>query len=90
VVLRTEAASGETTVLFTTDCALNRSALVHAARKLGRPELAVAKRIVWMPEIPLLATGKTDYVTLETVTVAANAPMAAPDGDDAARSTHSG
>ena len=40
-VLRTEAASGETTVLFTTDPALNRTALVHAARQLGRPELAV-------------------------------------------------
>jgi acyl-[acyl-carrier-protein]-phospholipid O-acyltransferase/long-chain-fatty-acid--[acyl-carrier-protein] ligase len=81
-VLRTEAASGETTVLFTTDPDLNRSALVHAARQLGRPELAASKRILWMPEIPLLATGKTDYVTLETLTVAANAPEAGPDGDD--------
>jgi acyl-[acyl-carrier-protein]-phospholipid O-acyltransferase/long-chain-fatty-acid--[acyl-carrier-protein] ligase len=81
-VLRTEAASGETTVLFTTDPALNRTALVHAARQLGRPELAVSKRILCMPEIPLLATGKTDYVTLETLTVAANAPEAGPEGDD--------
>jgi acyl-[acyl-carrier-protein]-phospholipid O-acyltransferase/long-chain-fatty-acid--[acyl-carrier-protein] ligase len=69
-------------VLFTTDQDLNRSALVHAARQLGRPELAASKRILWMPEIPLLATGKTDYVTLETLTVAANAPEAGPDGDD--------
>lgn len=89
VVLRTESASGETTVLFTTDPKLNRSALVHAARRLGRPELALSKRILWMPEIPVLASGKTDYVALETMTVAANAPEAGPE-DDATRSTLSG
>ena len=65
VVLRTEAASGETTVLFTTDPALNRSAMVHAARQLGRPELALSRRILWMPEIPVLASGKTDYVAVQ-------------------------
>lgn len=74
VVLRAEAASGETSVLFTTDRTLGRTALVHAARRLGRHELTVAKRIVWMPEIPVLSSGKTDYVTLETLSVAANAP----------------
>ncbi len=77
-VLRTESASGETTILFTTDASLGRSQLVRAARQLGRPELTVPKRIVWMPEIPMLATGKTDYVALETVQVAANAPDAGP------------
>jgi len=45
---------------------------------------------VCMPEIPLLATGKTDYVTLETLNVAANAPEAGPEGDDDARSANSG
>jgi acyl-[acyl-carrier-protein]-phospholipid O-acyltransferase/long-chain-fatty-acid--[acyl-carrier-protein] ligase len=88
-VLRAEAASGETTVLFTTDPELNRSALVHCARRLGRPELALSKRILWMPEIPVLASGKTDYVALETITTAANAPEAGPDDSDA-RSTASG
>ena len=88
-VLRTEAASGETTVLFTTDPDLNRSALVRSARLLGRPELALSKRILWMPEIPVLASGKTDYVALETMTAAANAPEAGPDDADT-RSTRSG
>jgi acyl-[acyl-carrier-protein]-phospholipid O-acyltransferase / long-chain-fatty-acid--[acyl-carrier-protein] ligase len=88
-VLRTEAASGETTVLFTTDPDLNRSALVHRARRLGRAELALSKRILWMPEIPVLASGKTDYVALETITAAANAPEAGPDDGDQ-RSTGSG
>ena len=67
---------------FTTDPALGRAQLVRAARQLGRPELTIAKRIVWMPELPVLATGKTDYVALETLTVAANAPNAGPEGDD--------
>ena len=81
-VLRAEAASGETTVLFTTDPGLNRNALVRSARKLGRPELALSKRILWMPDIPVLASGKTDYVALETMTNAANAPEAGPDDSD--------
>jgi acyl-[acyl-carrier-protein]-phospholipid O-acyltransferase/long-chain-fatty-acid--[acyl-carrier-protein] ligase len=82
VVLRTEAASGETTVLLTTDPQLNRSSMVHAARQLGRPELALSRRILCMPEIPVLASGKTDYVALETITMAANAPEAGPDDSD--------
>jgi acyl-[acyl-carrier-protein]-phospholipid O-acyltransferase / long-chain-fatty-acid--[acyl-carrier-protein] ligase len=78
-VVRAESASGETTVLFTTDRELTRSALLHAARELGRRELAVARRVVWMPEIPLLGSGKTDYVTLQAVDMeerAANDPAA--------------
>jgi hypothetical protein len=35
-----------------------------------------------MPEMPVLATGKTDYVALEMLQVAANAPDAGPEGDD--------
>ena len=81
-VLRAEAASGETTVLFTTDPDLNRTALVRAARRLGRPELALSKHILWMPQIPALASGKTDYVALETMGAAANAPEAGPDDAD--------
>ena len=81
-VLRADPASGETTVLFTTDPELNRSALVRSARLLGRPELSLSKRILWMPEIPVLASGKTDYVALETMTTAANAPEAGPDDAD--------
>jgi acyl-[acyl-carrier-protein]-phospholipid O-acyltransferase/long-chain-fatty-acid--[acyl-carrier-protein] ligase len=81
-ILRTESTSGETTMLFTTDAELTRTQLVRAARQLGRPELAVAKRIMCMQEIPVLATGKTDYVALEMLQVAANAPDAGPEGDD--------
>ena len=76
-VLRAEAASGETTMLFTTDQRLTRHALVHAARELGRQDLAVARRVLFIPELPLLGTGKPDYVTLQSIDltgVAANEP----------------
>ncbi|GBG12483.1 acyl-[acyl-carrier-protein]-phospholipid O-acyltransferase / long-chain-fatty-acid--[acyl-carrier-protein] ligase [Novimethylophilus kurashikiensis] len=56
---------GENIVLFTTDTALTRDALSTAARELGSPELAVPRKIVPVKELPLLGTGKTDYVTLK-------------------------
>jgi acyl-[acyl-carrier-protein]-phospholipid O-acyltransferase/long-chain-fatty-acid--[acyl-carrier-protein] ligase len=55
---------GESTVLFTTDAALSRAQLHAAAREAGSQELAVARRIVHLPELPLLGSGKTDYVRL--------------------------
>jgi acyl-[acyl-carrier-protein]-phospholipid O-acyltransferase/long-chain-fatty-acid--[acyl-carrier-protein] ligase len=64
------AAGGESTVLFTTDPALDRITLVKAAREIGAPELAVAKRIVRLAELPILGSGKTDYVSLKAMTEA--------------------
>jgi acyl-[acyl-carrier-protein]-phospholipid O-acyltransferase/long-chain-fatty-acid--[acyl-carrier-protein] ligase len=55
---------GETTVLFTTDCALDRMKLHQAARSLGAQDLAVAREIVHVASLPLLGNGKTDYVSL--------------------------
>jgi acyl-[acyl-carrier-protein]-phospholipid O-acyltransferase/long-chain-fatty-acid--[acyl-carrier-protein] ligase len=56
--------SGESTVLFTTDPALDRLMLVKAARQIGAQDLAAARRIVKVASLPLLGSGKTDYVTL--------------------------
>lgn len=59
--------SGETTVLFTTDAKLTRIALQKAARELGSQELAVARRVVHVRELPMLGSGKTDYVALREI-----------------------
>jgi len=78
VVLRTEAAGGETTVLFTTDPDLTRQSLTRAARESGAQELAVARKLVCMPDLPVLGSGKTDYVTLQSLDLteaAANEPI---------------
>ena len=61
------AGSGESTLLFTTDPNLSRAVLQRSAKLLGSQELAVARRIVHVKELPLLGSGKTDYVTLQTL-----------------------
>lgn len=68
---------GESTVLFTTDPALDRVALQRAARLLGAQELAIARRTVHVTALPLLGSGKTDYVVLKQTAVEANATGAA-------------
>ncbi|HKU70306.1 MAG TPA: AMP-binding protein [Burkholderiales bacterium] len=59
--------TGESTVLFTTDPALDRVALQKAARELGAQDLAVARRVVRVASLPLLGSGKTDYVKLKSI-----------------------
>lgn len=65
--------AGESTVLFTTDPRLDRIALQKAARELGAQDLAVARRVVHVSSLPLLGSGKTDYVKLKTLTDAGQA-----------------
>ncbi|MDD5330259.1 MAG: bifunctional acyl-ACP--phospholipid O-acyltransferase/long-chain-fatty-acid--ACP ligase [Sulfuricella sp.] len=62
---------GENIVLYTTDTALARDALLAAARELGSPELAIPRKIEAVKELPLLGTGKTDYVKLKQLAEAA-------------------
>jgi acyl-[acyl-carrier-protein]-phospholipid O-acyltransferase/long-chain-fatty-acid--[acyl-carrier-protein] ligase len=44
---------------------LNPERLLQTARTQGFPELAVPRRIVYMAELPLLASGKVDYPKLK-------------------------
>ena len=56
---------GETIVLFTTDQALTRERLQQAAHSIGSSEIAIPRDIIFLTEIPLLGTGKVNYVKLK-------------------------
>jgi acyl-[acyl-carrier-protein]-phospholipid O-acyltransferase / long-chain-fatty-acid--[acyl-carrier-protein] ligase len=74
---RSDAAKGEALVLFTTDPSLRREQLGAAAKATGAPELAVPRTLQFTSEIPLLGTGKTDYVQLKKRAEAATAAASA-------------
>lgn len=65
VLAQADPAKGESLLLLTTDAALQRAQLVAAAQALGAPELAVARHIRVVERIPVLGSGKTDYVSLQ-------------------------
>jgi acyl-[acyl-carrier-protein]-phospholipid O-acyltransferase/long-chain-fatty-acid--[acyl-carrier-protein] ligase len=60
-----DAHRGESIVLFTTDSDLTREQLVAAAHGLGYPEIAVPRKLHWLDDLPVLGTGKIDYVALQ-------------------------
>jgi acyl-[acyl-carrier-protein]-phospholipid O-acyltransferase/long-chain-fatty-acid--[acyl-carrier-protein] ligase len=67
---RSDAAKGEAIVLFTTSPALTRELLSASAKRLGAPELAVPRILMTVGEIPMLGTGKTDYVRVKAMAAA--------------------
>jgi acyl-[acyl-carrier-protein]-phospholipid O-acyltransferase/long-chain-fatty-acid--[acyl-carrier-protein] ligase len=62
---------GEAIVLFTTDPSLTRERLQEAARTGGHPEIAVPRKLLHVEALPLLGTGKVDYVALKRLATAA-------------------
>lgn len=62
---QTDVGRGENIILFTTDPELKREDLQIVAKNTGSPEIAIARKIIRVEEIPVLGTGKTDYVTLK-------------------------
>lgn len=60
---------GEQIWLYTTQPGLERSALVEQGRAFGLPELAIPKKVMTLPELPLLGSGKPDYMKLKEISV---------------------
>jgi acyl-[acyl-carrier-protein]-phospholipid O-acyltransferase/long-chain-fatty-acid--[acyl-carrier-protein] ligase len=65
VVARPDAKKGEQLVLFTTSREATTKAFQLWARANGVTELSLPKEIRTIATIPVLGTGKTDYVTLD-------------------------
>jgi acyl-[acyl-carrier-protein]-phospholipid O-acyltransferase/long-chain-fatty-acid--[acyl-carrier-protein] ligase len=62
VVTVPDAKRGEQLVLVTDQADASRPPLLAAARTAGLPEIFVPRSIVHVPSVPLLGTGKVDYV----------------------------
>jgi acyl-[acyl-carrier-protein]-phospholipid O-acyltransferase / long-chain-fatty-acid--[acyl-carrier-protein] ligase len=63
IVTLPDAKRGEQLVLVTERADANRATLAAAARDAGLPEIFVPRAIVPVPKVPILGTGKIDYVT---------------------------
>lgn len=78
VVAVADARKGEQLVLVTTEKALTRQAFAGVAREAGLPELFVPRTVVVVREIPVLGTGKTDYLGVTTLGADATATGTPP------------
>ena len=67
VIAMPDARKGERLVLVTDRLDAQVGPLIAHARAIGAPELLVPSRIVRAPQVPVLGTGKTDYVAIQRI-----------------------
>jgi acyl-[acyl-carrier-protein]-phospholipid O-acyltransferase/long-chain-fatty-acid--[acyl-carrier-protein] ligase len=65
VIAMPDPKKGERLVLVTDRHDAESASLVAHAQSIGAPELAVPRKIIKVPEVPVLGTGKTDYVAIQ-------------------------
>ncbi|WP_372786107.1 AMP-binding protein [Phenylobacterium sp.] len=58
---------GERLILVTDRRDADTAPLIAHAQSIGAPEIAVPRKIIRVQEIPVLGTGKTDYVALQRI-----------------------
>ncbi len=73
VVSIPDSRKGEKLVLMTDRMDADVARLTEWAREHGAPELAVPKKIMRVAEVPVLGTGKTDYVAIQKLVEAEKA-----------------
>ena len=64
-IARPDAKKGERIILITNQERAEKGALVKLARELNYGDLYIPSAVISAPEIPVLGTGKTNYVALE-------------------------
>jgi acyl-[acyl-carrier-protein]-phospholipid O-acyltransferase/long-chain-fatty-acid--[acyl-carrier-protein] ligase len=64
-IARCHPAKGEEIVLISENPEADRGSLARGARDRGFPEIAVPRIVVHRANLPVLGSGKPDYVTLE-------------------------
>ncbi|WP_293453894.1 AMP-binding protein [Phenylobacterium sp.] len=67
VIALPDARKGERLVLVTDTHDAEVAPLLAHAQHIGAPEIAVPRKIIKVPEIPLLGTGKTDYPAIQRI-----------------------
>jgi acyl-[acyl-carrier-protein]-phospholipid O-acyltransferase/long-chain-fatty-acid--[acyl-carrier-protein] ligase len=83
VVALPDPRKGERLVLVTTQSDASVRALLTAARTRGTPEIMVARDIMTVERMPLLGTGKVDYLAVQALADArGHAPVPIEDEDD--------
>jgi acyl-[acyl-carrier-protein]-phospholipid O-acyltransferase/long-chain-fatty-acid--[acyl-carrier-protein] ligase len=67
VVALPDPKKGERLILVTDRRDAEAAPLIAYAQQIGAPELTVPRKIIKVQEIPVLGTGKTDYVALQRI-----------------------